>query len=267
MWASNGIAADITKPWLFGPITAAFGPVEAQGRGSLHPHILIWLVIAELNDLLSYLRQDPTTFKERLRLWMLELIADITVVQESSVTQFPQSMQPGLDTASGAQIPPLPFGPNERRNYHADGAAETATRAELGLEVHENDDAAGDEETKQLYYYDPKDAEEDMWQPAVRPALPLRSDARDELTEEEYKRRYDEANTSLWTKKISDWASGRFPQYRVGERTRVESLSGDSSSTEEPHAKLLREAVPSEDFLNHITHDARDLVIGCAIHL
>ena len=41
MWASNGVAADFTKPCMFGPIAAAFGPVEGKGRGSLHPHILV----------------------------------------------------------------------------------------------------------------------------------------------------------------------------------------------------------------------------------
>ena len=53
MWTSSGIAADFTKPWLFGPIAAAMGPVEAQGRGSLHPHILVWLLQAGLHDLLA----------------------------------------------------------------------------------------------------------------------------------------------------------------------------------------------------------------------
>ena len=29
----------------------------------------------------------------------------------------------------------------------------------------------------------------------------------------------------------------------------------------------LREAVPSEDFVREMCHDARDLVMGCAVHL
>ena len=52
MWHGNGMATDFKARWLFGQIAALFGPVEAQGRGSLHPHILIWLLLTELNDLL-----------------------------------------------------------------------------------------------------------------------------------------------------------------------------------------------------------------------
>ena len=31
MWQGSGAAADFRNPWLFGPVAAAFGPVEAQG--------------------------------------------------------------------------------------------------------------------------------------------------------------------------------------------------------------------------------------------
>ena len=48
-WVSDGIAADLMGvPTAFGPVAAAFGPVEAQGRGSLHPRILIWLLQGQL---------------------------------------------------------------------------------------------------------------------------------------------------------------------------------------------------------------------------
>ena len=77
MWTSDGVAADITRPWCFGPVAAAFGPVEAQGRGSLHPHILLWLLMTELNDLLVWLARDRSVFKERLNRWMRELIASV----------------------------------------------------------------------------------------------------------------------------------------------------------------------------------------------
>ena len=58
-WASDGVAADYMAPWLFGPIAAAFGAVEAQGRGSLHPHILIWLLVVEFQDLLASAARSP----------------------------------------------------------------------------------------------------------------------------------------------------------------------------------------------------------------
>ena len=267
MWASNGIAADIMKPWLFGPIKAAFGPIEAQGRGSLHPHILVWLVIDELNDILAWILRNRSTFKERLRSWMRELVAAVAAVQESSVTQFPQSMQPGLDPTSSAQVPPLPFGINERRRYHADGQVETVTSAELSQKMYGNEDASLNEGDKELYYYVPSNAEDDAWQTAIRPDLPLRDDTGEEISEEAYKMKYSTSNADLWNKKISEWASGRFPGYRLGESTRIDGLSRERSSSEEDVDQILREAVPAEDFLRHVTHDARELVIGCAIHL
>ena len=104
-----------------------------------------------------------------------------------------------------------------------------------------------------------------MWQTAVRPDLLLRNNAGDEVTEEEWNVEYKESDAGLWTKKISDWASGRFPDYRLGERTRIEGLSRERSSTVANAERLLREAVPSEEFVRQMCHDARELVIGCAI--
>ena len=115
--ANNGVATYLAKPWLFGPIAAAFGPVEALGRGSLHPHILVWLLLA---------------------------VAAVASVQESSVTQLPHSMQPDSTTSNSSLVPPLPFGPNERRRYHADGKIETATAAELGIESENESDETKD---------------------------------------------------------------------------------------------------------------------------
>ena len=177
-------------------------------------------------------------------------------------------MQPGIDSNNCTLVPPLPFGPNERRRYHADGAVETATAAELGLEEHEDKEVVtGTQEDKELYYYVPTNIEEDAWQAATRPDLPLRNDAGQEVTEEAWKTEFTESNAGLWTKKISDWASGKFPAYRLGERTRIEALSRERSSTDADAERVLREALPSEDFLREMCHDARELVIGCAVHL
>ena len=267
MWHGNGVAADFRTRWLFGPIAAAFGPVEAQGRGSLHPHILIWLLLTELSDLLVWMLRDRGSFKLRLNMWMRELVASVASVQESAVTQLPQTMQPSKPSSNPALVPPLPFGPNERRNYHADGAVETAAAAELGVEGHGDNEATDEEHEQELYYYVPENTEEDAWQTARRPDLPLRNNAGEEVTEEEWKTDHSESDAGLWTKKISEWASGKFPTYRLGERTRVEGLSRDHSPPAASIEGSVREAVPSEDFLREMCHDARDLVIGCAVHL
>ena len=42
---------------------AAFGAVEAQGRGSLHPRILVWLIQMSLRDVLDRLMRDRADFK------------------------------------------------------------------------------------------------------------------------------------------------------------------------------------------------------------
>ena len=55
-------------PALFGPIAATLGAVEAQGRGSLHPHILIWLLQAPMQVLLAMLQRNGTAFRARLNL-------------------------------------------------------------------------------------------------------------------------------------------------------------------------------------------------------
>ena len=173
---------------MFGPIAAAFGPVVAQGCGSLHPHILVWFLQNELNDLLAWMLRDRSSLKERVNMWMRELLASVASVSESSVTQLPQSMQPSIDSNNCTLVPPLPFGPNERRRYHADGTVETVTAAELGLEEHEDKEVVtGTQEDKELYYYVPTNIEEDAWQAATRPDMPLRNDAGQEVTEEAWK--------------------------------------------------------------------------------
>ena len=41
-WCTDGVAAASTFFGMFGPVLAFRGEVEAQGRGSLHPHNLVW---------------------------------------------------------------------------------------------------------------------------------------------------------------------------------------------------------------------------------
>ena len=50
-WCTDGVAASSSAPGILGPILAFRGEIEAQGRGSLHPHILVWLVAMAMNVL------------------------------------------------------------------------------------------------------------------------------------------------------------------------------------------------------------------------
>ena len=52
---TDGCAANEGLDSILGPILAAFGPIEAQGRGSLHPHILVWLLVMSVESALDML--------------------------------------------------------------------------------------------------------------------------------------------------------------------------------------------------------------------
>ena len=85
MWRSTGVAADSFYTSALGCVAAAFGPIEAQGRGSLHPHILVWLLLISMTDAIDVLMRDRAAFKERIRDWMQAVIAAIVTTQETSV--------------------------------------------------------------------------------------------------------------------------------------------------------------------------------------
>ena len=55
-WCSDGAAMASTGAGVLGPVLAFRGEIEAQGRGSLHPHILVWLVCGHL-EVLSQLTE------------------------------------------------------------------------------------------------------------------------------------------------------------------------------------------------------------------
>ncbi|CAK0841403.1 unnamed protein product, partial [Prorocentrum cordatum] len=145
-WISDGVAADLMgAPTVFGPLAAAFGPVEAQGRGSLHPHILIWLLQGQLRVLLDMLQRDEARFQERLNLWMRQVVQAVVATQQSAVELLPLQLQGG-ENKCGVTVPPLPFGPNEKRYFRADGGAEMATAEQLG--------DGGETEPQELWFYE-----------------------------------------------------------------------------------------------------------------
>ena len=84
-WCTDGIAASSSAPGIFGPILAFRGEIEAQGRGSLHPHILVWLVALSQLVLLRALQRDPRMFKRRVALWMKTCFVAMDAICQSSV--------------------------------------------------------------------------------------------------------------------------------------------------------------------------------------
>ena len=63
-------------------------------------------------------------------MWMREVVRAVLSTQQTAVTEYPSF----LEGASAIPLPPLPFGPNERRRFRADGEQETATLEELQLQ-------------------------------------------------------------------------------------------------------------------------------------
>ena len=247
-WVWDGTAADCTAPWLLGPVAAAFGPIEAQGRGSLHPHVLVWLLLVSHQEVLELLLRDKEHFQERIRAWMSRVIEAVVATQESAVTELPSRMQGGQDQA-GAAVPPLPLGPKEKAYFAADGSREKATTTELGLET---EGAVAEE--RDLHYFDPTSHGDSALRPARRANLPLRNNAGGIVDAETWATQCEEETTGMWSRSVSTWASGSFPSYRLGHHQQQESL------------KELRAAMPSDDWIREMCRDARDLVIGCGIH-
>ena len=272
-WAGDGVAQDWPHVGLFGLIAAAFGPVEAQGRGSLHPHILVWLLQSSMQDVLAVLLRDRTSFKARLNKWMRQVIQAVVAAQESAVTELPKHMQGGEDRAAAA-VKPLPLGPKERKYFQADGGVEVGTAAELGLE--------DGEAPRELSFYVP-DQDGGTGTAAIRVDLPYRNNAGDIVDREEWTTEYECSTKGLWSKPISAWPSGTLPAYRHAEckahtqSTQVaptlcddahlsQGVPSDDQAGEDP-LQALRGAMPSEEFIRSMCHDARDLVIGAAVHV
>ena len=272
-WVSDGVAQDWPHVGMFGLVAAAFGPVEAQGRGSLHPHILVWLLQSSMQDVLAVLLRDRDNFKDRLNVWMRQLIRAVVSVQQSAVTELPKQMQGGPN-AGGIEIAPLPLGPKERGYFAADGGTEQGTADELGL------DAGAP--ARDLHYYIPGSGDA-AHTAAVRPNLPYRNSAGEAVDHAEWAAEYGAASKGLWTKPVSTWASATLPAYRLGEReasvqsAHVAQTHGDDAHVlQRPHGndgagdeplQELRESMPSEEWIRHMCSDARDLVIGCAVHV
>eukprot|EP00959_Pyramimonas_sp_CCMP1952_P147624 3089161-Pyramimonas_sp.AAC.1 len=76
---------------------------------------------------------------------MRQVVQAVVATQQSAVESLPLHLQGG-ENKCGAEVPPLPFGPNEKRHCRADGGKETATPEQLGKEGEKRED---------LYYYDP----------------------------------------------------------------------------------------------------------------
>ena len=181
---------------------------------------------------------------------MQELFPAVMSVQHSSVLQFPRLL---VDQMEVSTVNELPFGPTERRYFRADGEPEL-----LEPQGVHADEAAG---PNHLLVESRQQQSAEGYVRAIRPHLPLRNRHGDVVSEEEWDRERTAVAAGVWSQSISDTPSGASPEYRVP--SHVRKLPGIDPDT----VTALEKALPSQDFIKAICHDARDLVIGCAIHL
>ncbi|CAK0847613.1 unnamed protein product, partial [Prorocentrum cordatum] len=208
---------------------------QAQGRGSLRPHILIWLLQGQLPVLLDMLQRDEARFQERLNLWMRQVVQAVVATQQSAVELLPLQLQGG-ENKCGVAVPPLPFGPNEKRYFRADGGAEMATAEQLGREG---------ETEEALWFYDPR---ADGYHRAIRADLPLLNNDGEAVDgDAAWTEQRAAENKGYWRRPLSSSASGIFPRYRGG--------------------GTLAESLPSDEWIREMCRDARELVIGFGIHV
>jgi len=249
-WCTDGVAHDAMASTIFGWIRAAFGPIEAQGRGSLHPHILAWLLDISVGEAIELLSRDRGSFRSSIREWMFQVAASVAAVQETSVTELCRTW--GIQNES-APMPPLPLGPKEQKGFHADGKPETTTDSD----VLRSQVAAADE----TLYFNVPGSSEDSYEEAMRPSMPLRDGSGQEVDLATWTTNFAATKQSIWSQSISDTAAGRQPKY---------CLQHDfwtSHNLNETVAQELQDALPSEAFIQDVCKDARDLVIGSAVHL
>ena len=102
---------------------------------------------------------------------------------------------------------------------------------------------------------------DEQWCEAIRPDFPLHNNAGDLVEEAEWKAQSEEASRGMWSKPLSEFPSGALPAYRRDDREAA------VPHAEPDQLESLRDALPSEDFIRELCHDARNLVIGCAIHV
>jgi len=77
-------------PGIFGRVSAYFGVVEAQGRGTLHLHLLVWLVGAPTSDRMRQLLADES-FRQKIAQYIRHTIrAHLSNMSEADVATMPR---------------------------------------------------------------------------------------------------------------------------------------------------------------------------------
>ena len=212
-WCTDGVAASSSAPGIVGPVQAFRGEIEAQGRGSLHPHILVWLIGIMQRELLCILEREPGAFKQRLAEWMRCTVLAVQSTCQSSVKALPQQFG-NVD----AKLKDLPFSRVERKITGYDGGSEhdaLRAAASRGLQLSETQEA-------ELETGDPA-----SW---LRPCLPIRDKSGAEVAGNAP----DPPRESVYSKRLNEFAASSCPSFRRMGTVRLASKPANSCASSQP---------------------------------
>ena len=193
-WCTDGVAVSSCAPGPLGPVLAFRGEIEAQGRGTLHPHILVWLaMVFQLELLLRILARQPALFKASRALWMKEMVRAVQSTCQTSVKALPRQF-----SHTTSQLQDLPFSRADRRITEFDGGSKLdalAAAAARGFALSETQEAAIE------------GGDHDAWR---RPCLATR----DKAGVETAGNAAEPPRESVYGERLSEFAASACPAYR-----------------------------------------------------
>ena len=244
-WCTDGLAVSACAPGIFGPVAAFRGEIEAQGRGSLHPHVLVWLVLLSISEVVEILHRDREQFQRNIHAWMAASVAAAEAICQSSVRSLPRHFG-NLDT----QLQPLGFSETERKLSEYDGGSELDKLEAI---------PEGERSDAQREVLEAEDR--DAW---CRPCFPLRDVSGNVLLTEGGASRPRE---SVYGKTLSEFAVGQYPAYRRRGPLKPSSELARSRTT--PCADCEK-ANPDEDasrWESAFAKDVRELAQEIYVHI
>lgn len=248
-WCTDGLAASACSPGIFGPVAAFRGEVEAQGRGSLHPHILVWLVLFSVSEVVDILRRQPEKLMQNIYQWMNATVAAVESVCQSSVRSLPRRFGHLAN-----EVAPLGFSATERSLSMYDGGSEL----DLLEAVPETDRTAA-----QTVVLEEQDKE--LW---CRPCLPLREISGDLLSTPG---KASSTRESVYCKRISAFAVSQCPEYRRHGTLKSDALESKSGQCAERQSdERAHDDSPDVDasrWEQFFAQDARKLASEIFVHI
>ena len=147
-------------------------------------------------------------------MWMRAVVRSVVATQQSNVGGLPLHLQNGQNT-SGVQVPPLPFGLNEKRYSRADGGRQMMPVDQPGHKA--------EAVPKEAWFFDPAKGD---YHEAIRPCAPLINRDGAIVDEATWAEQSAAESKQYWNGALSSSASGILPECRRG-ATLEESLPSD----------------------------------------